>query len=325
MADNKMSGRNKYAVGVDLGGTNIKIGLVSPAGKIIRKYSVITQADKGPLKIIENIKIGIHALLAKSKVNIEGIGIGSPGTVNSEKGTVENPPNFPGWDKVNLGRAISMEFEKDVFLDNDANVAAIGELIFGNGMSLNSFIMVTLGTGVGGGIIINRKLYHGDYGAAGEIGHITINYNGPKCNCGSYGCIEAYAGNKYLTERVRKELKKHQDSLLLKLINNDYDLITPRKIKEAADKGDKYAHSVIIDLGTKLGAAFATVSNILDVSTYIIGGGVAGFGKPLLDSIKKSLTSRVIKPIKPRVKILQAKLKNDAGIKGASALVFHGY
>jgi len=317
--------RIKYAVGVDLGGTNIKIGLVSPSGKITRKYSISTQADEGPQKIIENIKIGIHALLAKSKVHIEGIGIGSPGTVNSEKGTVENPPNFPGWDKVNLGRAISMEFEKDVFLDNDANVAAIGELIFGNGVKLNSFVMVTLGTGVGGGIIINRKLYHGDFGAAGEIGHITINYNGPKCNCGSYGCIETYTGNKYLTERVQKELKKHQDSLLLKLINDDYDLITPRKIKDAANKGDKYAHSVIIDLGTKLGAALATVSNILDISTYIIGGGVAGFGKPLLDSIKISLTSRVIKPIKPRVKILPAKLKNDAGIKGASALVFHGY
>jgi glucokinase len=185
--------------------------------------------------------------------------------------------------------------------------------------------MVTLGTGVGGGIVINKKLYHGEFGAAGEIGHITINYKGAKCKCGSYGCIEAYAGNKYLKERVRNELKKHPNSLLLKLIDNDYSLVSPRNIQVAAEKGDQFSISVIDDLGIKLGAAFASLSNVLDISTYIIGGGIAGFGKPLFNSIKKSLTERVMSPLKPRVKVLPAKLKNDAGIKGASALVFYGY
>lgn len=320
-----MKEKTKYAVGVDLGGTNIKIGLVTQGGKIINKLSIKTESGKGPQRVVGNVKAGIHDLLNKTQVHIYGIGIGCPGTVDHEKGTVENPPNLKGWGKVNLGRAISMEFEKDVFLENDANAAAIGELIFGNGKKFNSFIMVTLGTGVGGGIIINRKLYHGEFGAAGEIGHITINYKGPKCKCGSYGCIEAYAGNKYLKERVRNELKKHPDSLLLKLIDNDYSLVSPRNIQEAAEKGDEFANFVIDDLGTKLGAAFASLSNILDVSTYIVGGGVAGFGKPLFDSLKKSLTARVMSPLKPRVKILPAKLKNDAGIKGASALVFYGY
>lgn len=320
-----MSGRIKYAVGVDLGGTNIKIGLVSQGGKIINKLSIKTESEKGPQKVIENITTGIHALLYKTKVQIDGIGIGCPGTVNPEKGTVENPPNFKGWVKVNLGKAISMEFEKDVFLENDANAAAIGELVFGSGKKFHSFIMVTLGTGVGGGIVINKKLYHGDFGASGEIGHITINYKGPKCKCGSYGCIEAYAGNQYLKERVRNELKNQPHSLLLKLIGNDYSLVSSKKIQEAANKGDEFANFVIVDLGTKLGAAFASLSNVLDISTYIIGGGVAGFGTPLFDSIKKSLTARVMAPLKPRVKILSAKLKNDAGIKGASALVFHGY
>jgi glucokinase len=317
--------KTKYAVGVDLGGTNIKIGLVTQGGKIINKLSIKTESDRGPQKVVENIKAGIHALLNKTKVHVHGIGIGCPGTVDHEKGTVENPPNLPGWRKVNLGKAISMEFEKDVFLENDANAAAIGELIFGNGKKFSSFIMVTLGTGVGGGIVINRKLYHGEFGAAGEIGHITINYKGPKCKCGSYGCIEAYAGNKYLKERVRNELKKHPNSLLLKLIDNDYSLVSPRKIQEAAEKGDQFSISVIEDLGTKLGAAFASLSNVLDISNYIIGGGVAGFGKPLFDAIKKSLTAKVMAPLKPRVNVLPAKLKNDAGIKGASALVFYGY
>jgi glucokinase len=216
-----------------------------------------------------------------------------------------------------------MEFEKDVFVENDANAAAIGELIFGNGKKYHSFVMVTLGTGVGGGIIIKRKLYHGDFSAAGEIGHITIDHNGPKCNCGSFGCIEAYAGSNYLRKRVWDGLKQHPRSLINKLIEKNYDHLTPRKIKEAADKGDKFAISIIEDLGVKLGAAFASVSNLIDVSTYIVGGGVAGFGKPLFNSIQKTFSSRVLKSLQPRVKVVAAQLKNEAGIKGASALVFN--
>lgn len=313
----------KYAVGVDLGGTSIKIGLVSEDGKIIKKISVDTEASGGPRKVVCNIKNGVHQLLSEINLPVEGIGIGCPGVVNPQKGTVENPPNFYNWKKVNVGRPLSMEFEKDVFVENDANAAAIGELIFGRGKKYHSFVMVTLGTGVGGGIIIKRKLYYGDFGAAGEIGHITIDYNGPKCNCGSYGCIEAFAGSQYLQKRVWKELKRQRGSLLNKMIENKYDLLTPSKIKEAADKGDKFALSVIEDLGEKLGAALASVSNLIDVSTFIIGGGVAGFGKPLFSSIQKTFSSRVLKSLRPRVKVVAAQLKNEAGIKGASALVFH--
>lgn len=313
----------KYAVGVDLGGTSIKIGLVSEDGKIIKKISVDTEASGGPRKVVCNIKNGVHQLLSEINLPVEGIGIGCPGVVNPQKGTVENPPNFYNWKKVNVGRPLSMEFEKDVFVENDANAAAIGELIFGSGKKYHSFVMVTLGTGVGGGIIIKRKLYYGDFGAAGEIGHITIDYNGPKCNCGSYGCIEAFAGSQYLQKRVWKELKRQRGSLLNKMIENKYDLLTPSKIKEAADKGDKFALSVIEDLGEKLGAALASVSNLIDVSTFIIGGGVAGFGKPLFSSIQKTFSSRVLKSLRPRVKVVAAQLKNEAGIKGASALVFH--
>ena len=315
----------KYAVGVDLGGTNIKIGLVSQSGKIVKRVSVATEAKKGPRRVICNIKEGIRELLTGVNQQVEGIGIGCPGIVNAKMGTVENPPNFQGWKKVNVGRPLSMEFEKDIFVENDANAAAIGELIFGSGKKFNSFVMITLGTGVGGGIIINRKLYHGDFGAAGEIGHITIDYKGPKCNCGSFGCIEAYVGNQYLQKRVWEKLKHHPRSILNKLIEKNYDLLTPHKIKQAADKGDKFAMSVIDDLGVKLGAAFASVSNLIDVSTFIIGGGVAGFGKPLFSSIQKTMSSRVLTSLRPRTKVLAAQLKNEAGIKGASALVFHGY
>jgi len=313
----------KYAIGVDLGGTSIKLGIVSDNGKLVKKISARTEAEKGPKKVISNIVSGINELTEKSKYKISGIGIGCPGVVTPGKGIVENPPNLPGWDKVNIGKIIAKEFDKPVFVDNDANAAAIGELTFGSGKNFKSFIMITLGTGVGGGIVIDKKIYHGDYGAAGEIGHISIDYNGPKCNCGSYGCIEAYAGNLYLRERVRSELKKHPDSKIWKLINNDLSKVSPRNVQDAAESGDEFAKSVIDELGFQLGSAFASLCNVLDISVFIIGGGIAGFGKPLFNAIRKTISRRVLSPIRPRVRVLPAKLKNDAGIKGASALVFH--
>ncbi|MBE0571991.1 MAG: ROK family protein [Ignavibacteriaceae bacterium] len=318
-----MTSKNKYAIGVDLGGTTIKLGIVTSTGRILKKISIRTEAEKGPKKVIDNIIAGIDELIASSSYKISGIGIGCPGVVTPGKGIVEDPPNFPGWKKVNIAKVISQKFKTRVYVDNDANAAAIGELTFGSGKKYRSFIMITLGTGVGGGIVIDKKIYHGDFGAAGEIGHISIDFNGPKCNCGSYGCIEAYAGNQYLRSRVRKQLKKQSESKLWKLINNDLSKVSPRNIQGAAELGDAFAKSVIDQLGFQLGSAFASLCNVLDVSVFIIGGGIAGFGKPLFDSIRKTISRRVMAPIRPRVRVLPAKLKNDAGIKGASALVFH--
>lgn len=313
----------KYAIGVDLGGTNIKIGIVSQKGKIIKKTSLDTLASGGPDSVISQIKKGIKELLLKNKLKIQGIGIGAPGVVSTKKGTVENPPNLPGWEKVNLGRILEKAFKIDVHVENDANVAAIGEMIFGAGKNLESFIMITLGTGVGGGIIFNKKLFRGETGAAGEIGHMSIDYNGIRCNCGSYGCIETYLGNNYIIKRVTGELENHKESKIWELTNNNLNLLTPLIIHQAAGQGDEYSINVIKDLGTYLGAALASTANALDVGTFIIGGGVAGFGDLLLNSICEKTKERVLKPLSKRIKILPARLKNDAGIKGASALVFY--
>lgn len=313
----------KAAIGVDLGGTNIKIGIVSQDGKIISKTSVKTDAAGGPEQVISNIKKGVSELLENSKYKIKGIGIGCPGVINVKKGTVENPPNLPGWKKVKLGSIIQKEFGYNVSVENDANAAAIGEMIFGAGKKFNSFIMVTLGTGVGGGIVFNRKIYRGEFGAAGEIGHISIDGNGPKCNCGSTGCIEAYIGNQYLKDRVKNELGYNPASKIWELINNDISNVSPRIIQDAAEKGDDYANSVINKMGVQLGTAFASLSNVLDISTFIMGGGVAGFGVPLFNIIRTTTAARVLTPLRSRVKVIPARLKNDAGIKGASALVFY--
>lgn len=313
----------KYSIGVDLGGTKVKLGIVTSDGKIIKKLSIPTLASEGPEKSIGQIKKGINSLLKENKKLIEGIGIGSPGVVSLKKGTVENPPNLPGWGKIHLGKIIGEEFSLPTFVENDANVAAIGELIFGAGKDLNNFIMVTLGTGVGGGVIYNKKLFRGDLGGAGEIGHITIDYNGPKCNCGSFGCLETYLGNNYIIKNVRTKLESNKDSKIFDLIENDLEILSPKIIHEAFLLKDEFATKVIKDLGTILGYGLASVVNVFDISNIIIGGGVAGFGRPLLKAVNESVKSRVLTSLRPRVKVMEAYLKNNAGIKGASSLVYY--
>lgn len=315
--------KKKLGIGIDLGGTSLKIGIVDPNGKILEKISVDSNADKGPAAVISQIKKGTHEILKSSKAKNYGIGIGAPGTVSLKKGIVENPPNFLGWGKVMLGDIIKKEFKCDVFVENDANAAAIGEMIYGAGKNHENFIMITLGTGVGGGIIIDRKIYRGETGGAGELGHVTIDSLGHQCNCGSIGCIEAYIGNNYLIERVKKQIVERKDSQLYDLIKEDINLLTPKLIHATAENGDDFSQSVIIDTGTKLGYSLTSVVNVLDITTIIIGGGVAGFGKLLFDSVESALKDRVMKPFRNRIKVMPAKLKNDAGIKGASALVFY--
>lgn len=317
-----MSEKMKYAVGVDLGGTNIKVGIVSERAKIIFKNFFPTEAEGGPKRVIENICRGIKTLLNNSEFKVSGIGIGCPGIVIPKEGVVKNPPNLPGWKTVPVSKIISGIMKLKTIVENDANVAAVGELTFGAGKNFNDFIMVTLGTGVGGGIVINKKVYHGMHGAAGEIGHITINYKGRKCNCGSVGCIETYAGNQYLKARVIEDLQYHPDSLIVELVENNFEKISPLIIQKAASMGDKYSKSVIQNLGLHLGAALASLGNAFDITNFIVGGGVAGFGQPLLESILHTTSSRIMTPLRNKVKIIPAKLKNDAGIKGASALIF---
>jgi glucokinase len=315
--------KKKFTVGVDLGGTTIKVGLVDEKGKIVKKVSSDSNSSKGPEAVIKQIKKGIEEVIKGNREKILGIGIGAPGAVKLKKGTVENPPNFPGWGKVHLGNILQKEFDCDVYVENDANAAAIGELIYGAGKYYKNFIMITLGTGVGGGIIIDKKIYRGDTGIAGELGHITIDSSGPKCKCGSIGCIEAYIGKDYLIERTKIKLKERNDSILLKLTNGNLNLLTPKLIQSAVEQGDDFSKSVVVDTGTKLGYALASAVHVLDIATIIIGGGIAGFGKLLFDAVESSLKERVMKSFRDRITVKPAKLKNEAGIKGASALVFY--
>src|SRR3989304_1817178 len=205
----------KIAIGVDLGGSAVKAGLVNAQGKTPRNTTVPAEANKGPTHVIKRIAESVHALIDNSsykKKDFVGIGVGSPGSVEPNGGTVKYPPNFPRWTEVRLGETLHKEFQLHVEVDNDANAAAVGEAKFGSGVGHKDFIMVTLGTGVGGGLILDGKIYRGPFGGAGELGHITIDHNGPRCNCGNRGCVEAYVGARYLTRRAIEKVKRSRDS-----------------------------------------------------------------------------------------------------------------
>ncbi len=312
----------KYIIGVDLGGTFIKAGAVSKEGSILHEISIPSHAEISPQAVVNQIASAVNSIKGNLSGNdLQGIGIGSPGMVDLDGGIVKYPPNFANWTVFRLGEETSKLVGGSVQVENDANAAAVGELKFGAGRDLKNFVIVTLGTGVGGGFIIDGKVFRGEDGGAGEIGHTTIDYNGPLCNCGNYGCVEAYVGQKYLSRRVIEKLKSYPDSIINKFVDGNGEKLEPKLISEAADKGDKFALQIWEETGMYIGIAIASALNMFDLAAVIVGGGVAKAGKPLLDSIERTVKARVLSSLKPKVRILPAQLKNSAGILGAAALI----
>ncbi len=312
----------KYIIGIDLGGTYIKAGSVTKEGELLKKASIPSMGESGPNAVVGQIAKAVENIKKEHQGDeLLGVGIGSPGMVDLDGGTVKYPPNLADWKVFRLGEEVSKKVGGRVEVENDANAAAVGEMKFGAGQGLKDFIMITLGTGVGGGFVVNGKIFRGEDGGAGEIGHITVNMDGPLCGCGNHGCVEAYVGQKYLSRRVGEQLKNHPGSLINKLIDGDTGKLEPKTISDAAAKGDEFALQVWKETGTYLGTAVASAFNMFDMATLIIGGGVAKAGKPLFDSIEATVKERVLSPLKPRVKVIKAKLENSAGILGAAALI----
>lgn len=308
-------------IGVDLGGTTVKAGLVTAEGAIAYQNKFPTNADQGPKAVIRQIHAAVQEATQHASGKIAGIGIGAPGVVDDE-GVVKAPPNFRDWDEVPLKAELQKLFNGlPIGIENDANAAAIAESKFGAGMQHPNFLFVIWGTGVGGGIILNNKIYRGPTGGAGEIGHISIDYNGPQCNCGNTGCVEAYVGQRYLSQRTAERLKSHPSSKIHVLIGNDPSRLEPAIISEAAHDGDAFAREVLVEAGTLLGVALAAVMNVMDLRVSIIGGGISSAGDFVLQAVKTSVKAHVLKPLQPGIEVLQAQLGNNAGILGAAGLV----
>ncbi len=313
---------NSLAVGVDLGGTTVKTGLVTLSGEIGYSNKFPSRAEEGPAAVIEQIVHSVSDVLKHANgKSVTGIGVGSPGVVNNS-GFVKAPPNLAGWNQVPLAKELARTFKDiPVSVENDANCAAIAESKFGAGKDHPDFLFIIWGTGIGGGIILNRALYRGTSGGAGEVGHISIDYNGPVCGCGARGCVEAFIGQKYLSQRTVEKVKAQPSSLILNLVGGDYSKIEPIFISRAADAGDELAQSILTEAGTLLGVAVGAVMNTMDLRVSIIGGGVSAAGDLVIKAAQESVRAHVLKPLRDDIRVIQSTLGNDAGILGAAGLV----
>ncbi len=297
-----------YAIGIDLGGTYIKSAIVDSGGKIIKQFKIESFAEKGPAAVSKQIEKCIQFLSKGFKKNILGIGIGAPGIVT--KGVVKFPPNFKGWKEVNLKKEFEKKFKYEVILDNDANCAGLAELKFGHGKKYGNFIFLTLGTGIGGAIVTDGKLYRGEQNGAGEFGMMTINYNGPECLGGNRGSVESHIGKNYFLEHESEELNK---------LGKKTDFSDLQKL---AAKGNKAALQLLKKYGFYLGIGITNYFNLMDVRTAILGGGISNNYPYFIKECRKVIKERSLKTIKNEFRVLKSKINNNAGVLGAAALIF---
>ena len=316
---------NKNVIGVDIGGTNLRFGIVKKTGQIIHKIVRPTEADAGKNAVIKNIINGIDEILHVSKVkknSILGISLAAPGFIDIDKNIITFSPNLPGWRNVNLGRIVKDNLGIPVTIENDANAAAFGERWLGAGRNSSNLLCITMGTGIGGGIILDNKIWHGDKGMAGEIGHITVNPEGPLCNCGNYGCLEAYSSGTGIINRMIDAMKKGKKTALLSMIKNGINEITPEKVFLAAKKGDQLSLELVKDAGRYLGIAISDFANLLNIKTIILYGGLVSSFSLFAKRMKEEIIKRTIPSFSKEVRVLKAQLKYDAGIIGAAGVVF---
>jgi glucokinase len=306
-----------YVVGVDLGGTKISTALSDLEGKIINQTTVPTDAHEGEMPVLNRIINSIEKVVNDSNVSyedIKGIGIGSPGPLDAKQGIIITTPNLP-FKNFNLVKPISEKFGVPVFLDNDANVAAIGEFMFGAGKGAENIVFFTVSTGVGGGAILNGKVYRGHTSNALEIGHMTVAPHGPRCNCGNVGCVEATSSGTAIAKRAHEALSTKVETSLRK-----YENVTSYEVFVEAAAGDSVAKDIIDDAMNYLGIAVANAVSIFDPEYVIIGGGVSKAGDVVFDTVRKVVNKRCFKSMAESVKIVPAGLGTDAGLIGAVAL-----
>ncbi|MGB3541637.1 ROK family protein [Rubrivirga sp.] len=316
----------EYAVGVDLGGTNLKVALVERRTGIVRQTSFETDADEGPEHVLDRIADGVDRVVHDE--SIEGVGIGAPGIVSMDRTTVSHPPNIPGWKTVylpdQLGKRLrnsGLPLEAPIVAENDANVAGLGSAFYGAGRPFDSFVMVTLGTGVGGAIIVGKRLFRGTTGGAGELGHVSIDYEGPYSRAGVAGAIEAYLGQKHLSHHARHQLLS-RDTTLHQTAGRDLTDVTPRRLHASAVAGDVAAQELLAWAGHKLGVLLGSVVNLLDIRKFVVGGGVSNAGDYILEPAREALKRSVMSSMSEGVEIVREEQGNDVALLGAARLVF---
>ncbi|MGL5577289.1 MAG: ROK family protein [Sarcina sp.] len=303
----------KLYVGVDLGGTKIYTALANVNGEILREIVMPTEADKGTEQIIDKIKESIRYVSEEVTLKeVKAIGIGSPGPLKVKDGIIAEPPNLP-IRNYNIVEDMENEFGVKVYLDNDANAATLAEYTFGQGVGTENMVFITSSTGVGGGAILNGRLYRGSTSNAVELGHTTVKYDGRSCGCGNRGCVESLASGTAI-KLIADERMDEETSL------NKYEVITAKEVFDEAENGDILSKSIVRECVGYLGLAVANAANTFDPDMIVLGGGVLKSGDIIFDIIEEEMQERCLNTIRENCKVKPAKLGGKAGVLGAVAL-----
>jgi len=298
--------KQRTSLGLDLGGTQIKAAVVLEDGRVIHQAQIGTPASRGIEDVVERIAAIGREALERFPV-ITACGLGAPGLVDLERRTVRIAPNFPTWRYVPLAEQIAQRLGRSVILENDVNCFGLAEQRWGAGRGFRHLLALAVGTGIGGAIILDGKLYRGSSGAAAELGHIGVDLWGPRCGCGNLGCAERYLGEQWFTQAAQVEL-------------DDETISSPAEVSHRAERGDPLAVKFLEGRGEILGVLCTTLIHAFDPEAIIIGGGVAQAGKPFFRGVRKSIQERAYSILAQKVKIVPAQLGTIAGAMGAAAL-----
>jgi len=318
--------KQKFVIGVDLGGTKISVGAMPADGsKEFALRSEPTRAELGADAVVERIVAMANRVMLDTiseagcaREDFLGVGIGSPGPLDREKGLVITTPNL-GWHNFPLRDAVGNAVGLPTSLDNDANCATVGEWWVGAAKGARNVVGLTIGTGIGGGLILDGKLYHGSSDAAGEIGHTTLDSTGRRCKCGNYGCLEAYASGPATAERARELLSGGEPSMLREMTNGALWLVTRQAVYEASAKGDDVAREVVRETARFLGTGIANLLNIFNPEVVVLAGSVAQAGEHLFGPLRAEVRRRAFKPSVDACRIVPGSLGGSAGVVGAVA------
>ncbi len=317
---------DRFILGVDLGGTNLVVGAMRADGsEQFGMHSVPTRAELGADAVVERIVQLVERVAAETmaatgapREAFLGVGIGSPGPLDRERGIVIITPNL-GWRDFPLRDRVADAVRLPATLDNDANCATLGEWWLGAAKGGRNVIGLTIGTGIGGGLILDGRLYHGASDVAGEIGHATIDSTGRRCGCGNYGCLEAYASGPAIAERAREALAGGEPSGMPQLVGGDLSRITAALVYQAAREGDRLALEVVRETARLLGAGVANLLNIFNPDVVVLAGGVTQAGDALFEPMRAEVRRRAFKPAVDACRIVPGALQGNAGVVGAVA------
>jgi glucokinase len=306
-----------FVIGIDLGGTKINGALADLEGKVLSKFTMPTNASEGEQAVLGRIVKVIETVIEKANKTVEEIktiGIGSPGPLDAKAGIIVTTPNLP-FRNFQLVKPIIEKFNIPTFLDNDANVAAIGEYMLGSGKGTTNMVYITVSTGIGGGAILDGRVYRGSTSNALEVGHMTIVPDGPRCNCGNKGCIEALASGTAIARQAREAIAAGLETSLSSL-----DVVTSYEVYKEAQSGDKVSKDILDKSFNYLGIAVANIITSFDPEMFVIGGGVSQMGDVLFDKVQQVVNKRCFKSMSENCRIVPAGLGTDAGVMGAVAL-----